>query len=436
VKVAVYGLWHLGAVTAACLAEAGIDTIAIDEDAATIERLARGAAPLFEPGLDALLAAGLASGRLQPTTRLAAAGGADVTWVTFDTPTGDDDRSDPGWVVARVERLFPHLRDAAVVLVSSQLPVGTTAAVAARCAAGRGPGVAFAYSPENLQLGRALEAFRRPPARIVGVAGEPPAPLVALFQRLGGDIAWMSVESAEMVKHALNSYLALCIAFTNEVAALCELTGADAREVEEGLRLDPRVGRSAYVRAGAAFAGGTLARDVTVLARLAAERGSGATLLPAILESNGNHQSWPVRALESRLGELAGKRIALLGLAYKPGTDTQRRSPALQLASTLSGRGAAVNLFDALLPGAAHLPPGSSLANSLEGALAGADGVVVGPVDALSYPLTAAMLTLQMRRPLLIDPDRRFESLAGEPGIEYVAFGRPRVAIATAHGAA
>ncbi|HET9317427.1 MAG TPA: nucleotide sugar dehydrogenase, partial [Vicinamibacteria bacterium] len=265
--VVVYGLWHLGCVTAACLASHR-RTVGLDLDEDVVRGLAAGRAPLMEPGLDDLIGEGLASGRLAFTTSAEEAlRDASVVWITFDTPVDERDEADVGFVRSRLEAIAPQVRPGTLVVVSSQLPVGSTRELT-RGWADRG--VRVACSPENLRLGKAIDAFRHPARVIVGLEDPGDRERIArLFAPFCERIEWMSLESAEMTKHALNAFLATSVAFINELARLCERTGADAREVERGLKSEPRIGPGAYLGPGPAFAGGTLARDLRFLAGLA-----------------------------------------------------------------------------------------------------------------------------------------------------------------------
>src|SRR5262249_7302954 len=273
---------------------------------------------------------------------------ADVVWVTVDTPVDDEDRADVESVVRGVAALFPHLRNGALVLTSSQVPVGTTRrleAMFAEAAAGRRVG--FAYSPENLRLGKAIEVFTRPDRVVAGVRSpEDRATIERLLAPFTDRIEWMSVESAEMTKHALNAFLATSVTFINEIAALCEQVGADAKEVERGLKSEARIGPRAYLSPGAAFAGGTLARDVVFLAGLGRARGAATHLLASVTRSNDVHRQWAARILEQALTNVGGKSIAIWGLTYKVGTDTLRRSSAVELCRWLIERGATVRAHD------------------------------------------------------------------------------------------
>ncbi len=427
-KICVYGLWHLGSVTAACLAKAGFDTIGLHPDAATIGRFEQGQAPLFEPGLDALIGAELASGRLRFSADPAAAAEADVVWVTFDTPVDDEDRTDDAAVIGAVEQLFPLLKDDAVALLSSQVPVGTTRSLARRFAAAYpARRVGFAYSPENLRLGKAIEVFEQPERIIIGTDGDRTrAVLEPLLGRFCSQLIWLSIESAEMTKHGLNAFLAVSVTFMNEIATLCEQVGADAAEVERGLRSEPRIGQRAYIRPGAGFAGGTLARDIMTVNRLAGEHGISLPMLGGVMASNRQHLDWPARQLTARLGALAGRRIAVLGLTYKPGTDSLRRSPGLDLCRSLAAAGAVILAHD---PRAEPLPAELDAvirAPTVEAALAGAEAAVLMTEWPEYRALAPALLIGTMASPLVLDQGRFLaERLAGQAGILYVTVGTP-----------
>jgi UDPglucose 6-dehydrogenase len=429
--VCVYGLWHLGTVTAACLASRGIATVGLAETPAAAAELNAGKAPLFEPGLDALLAQGLQGGTLSFTNDVAAAvSSADLLWVNFDTPVDDDDVADVGYVLDRVRGTFPHLKDDAVILISSQVPVGSTALLEHDFAAvAKGRKVSFAYSPENLRLGDAIRVFTEPERIVIGVRSDSgPKVIGPVLKPFCQTLLWTRVESAEMVKHALNSYLATCVTFTNEIASICESVSADMREVEAALRLDPRIGKKAYVRAGSAFGGGTLARDVQFLKSIAKDGDVRVPVLAAVLESNDHHKGWVVRHLRRQLGALAGKRVGVLGLAYKAGTDAIRRSVAIEVIEELMAEGAEVTVFD---PKVAALPePLSSavtIASSAHAVFKGSEAVVLATEWPQFRELDFAALVPSMKRAMLIDQNAfASKQLADLSGLDYIVAGKVR----------
>lgn len=430
-RVCVVGLWHLGTVTAGCLAAAGYDVVGLDSDTATIERLRDGRAPLLEPGLDTLLRDGLEAGRLRfETVPGMALRGAEVAWVTYDTPVDDQDQADTAFVVERVSRLFPFLEPGMLVLISSQVPIGTTRRLErAYAAAHPERTVTFGYSPENLRLGRAVDAFVRPDRVVVGVRNEGDrARIERLLRPFTERIAWMSVESAEMTKHALNAFLATSVAFANEVAVLCEVVGADAKEVERGLKTDARIGPRAYLSPGAAFAGGTLARDLVFLEEVARSRDLPAHLLAAVRTSNEVHKQWVHRSLQSALGDLAGQRVAVWGLTYTPDTDTLRRSLAIELCRWLAAQGAEVRAHD---PAVTRLPgdvtPVVTLLPTPVAALSGSTALVVATEWPAYRSVGPDEVVAAMRSPLVVDPNRFLAAtLGGDPRIRYAAVGSAR----------
>jgi UDPglucose 6-dehydrogenase len=420
-KVAVAGLWHLGCVTAASCAK-HFDVSALDFDAANFAALREGKPPIFEPGLAELTQDGLHSGKLKFTADAkAACGEADVVWVTYDTPVNDDDVPDAEFVLAQIRQLLPVAKTDALFLISSQMPAGTCRKLETEF-----PGRRFAYSPENLRLGGALKVFNEPERIVAGCRTEKDRALLAeLFRPFCSNVIWMSPESAEMTKHALNSFLALSVTFANEIARLCELTGADAKEVEAGLKSDARIGPRAYLGPGAAFAGGTLARDVVALTQLAASRNEPIALIPAIKQSNDRHKAWALTRLQDELGALRGVAVAVLGLTYKAGTDTLRRSQAVELCERLLAEGCEVRAFD---PAVKQLPASLALATMSpdpRSALAGADAAVICTEWPEFKTLPWAELIAAMRRPLIFDANRFVKSSLPEtPGLRYFSVGK------------
>ncbi|MEI6046641.1 MAG: nucleotide sugar dehydrogenase, partial [Chloroflexota bacterium] len=310
--IVVYGLWHLGCVTAASLAQEGFRVIGLDSNQEVIENLQAGKPPIFEPGLTELIVANQASagreavGSLSFTHNYAEAlASADLLWVAFDTPVDEEDRADVGYVEQQLEAIFPHLKAGTVILISSQLPVGSTDALRQRWHK-RDPEkhLVYAYSPENLRLGNALKSFRAEDRIVIGLDGDEGKALLGdILSRFCPRLEWMSVKSAEMTKHALNSFLAVSVAMINEIARICEQTGADAKEVERGLKSEMRIGSRAYLGPGAPFAGGTLARDLRFLVQLGANYGLETPLLSGTLASNEIHKGWVQTAVTHILSE-------------------------------------------------------------------------------------------------------------------------------------
>jgi UDPglucose 6-dehydrogenase len=235
----------------------------------------------------------------------------------------------------------------------------------------------------------------------------------------------MRTESAEMVKHALNSFLALSITFINEIARLCELTGADAKEVSLGLKSESRIGMKAYLGPGGPFAGGTLARDVVTLTKLAEKSGEKISVIPAIKQSNDLHRGWAFKKLQSRLDDLRGKKISILGLTYTTSTDTLRRSAAVELCQQLLAVGAKVSAFD---PAVKNLPSelsSVSLGNDIFAAMAGAEAAVVCTEWSQFRQADWSKIVPQMHQPVFVDANRFLEKeLKSIAGVEHLSVGR------------
>ncbi len=418
-KIVVLGLWHLGCVTAACVAKfyrvTGLD---FSED--TVQQLAVAKLPVSEPGLAELVREGLASGHLEFTRDPArACQEADLLWVCYDTPVDDDDVGDPRPVIEGIQRCLPFLAPGTFTLVSSQVPVGTC-----RKLEQLAPQHRFACAPENLRLGKAIEIFLNQDRIVLGVRnGTDAAELIPILQNFSREILVVRSESAEMIKHAINSFLALSVSFMNEIARLCEAVGADAKEVEKGLKTESRIGPRAYLAPGSPFAGGTLARDVIALANLGREKNENLVLVPAIKRSNDEHKNWAERRLEEELGSLPGKQIAVLGLTYKPDTNTLRRSLAVEICLRIARAGAVVRVFDPVVKLLPQDFPGVILTGSLVEAVNGADGVVV----CTEWPEFLSGDWDRVLRPgtVVVDPNGFLAcTLANRPGVIYRRVGQ------------
>ena len=426
-KVCIQGLWHLGSVTTACLASVGHDVIGLDADQNTIDGLKQGKAPLFEPGLDDLLKAGITNGNLHFTTEIGVAvTDVEVLWVAFDTPVDDDDVADVEFVQSQIKNVLPFLADGSVVLVSSQMPVGSIrnleAFVRDNMANKR---ISFACSPENLRLGKALDVFLKPDRIVVGVRShDTRRRLEQLLFPITDRIEWMSVESAEMTKHAINAFLATSVTFANEIAAICELVGADAKEVERGLKTETRIGPKAYLSPGGSFAGGTLARDIEFLGVASSAKQLITPLLSSVRKSNDEHKNWVRRKLLERFPALKGIKVAIWGLTYKPGTDTLRRSLAVELCDWLIEQEAIVHLHD---PAVKQLPDRwlgvvTSYTQPLD-AVNGTDALVVGTEWPEFRQAAEGLLAVANPNLVVIDANRHLQVAVLPLGLKYIAVG-------------
>jgi UDPglucose 6-dehydrogenase len=426
VKICVAGLWHLGVVTAACVATAGHRVVAFDEDETVVAGLAKGVLPVDEPGVGDLVRRHLADGTLQLTDqRDEALRGADVVWITYDTPVDADDRADVEYVLTRSRAIVAAADPRSVVLVSSQLPVGSTRMLEESGA----PGRTVAYAPENLRLGDAIAAFTQPERIVVGIRPDRNRDRIEeLLGTFSNRIEWMGVESAEVVKHGVNAFLATSIVFANELAGIAARVGADAAEVERGLKTEGRIGPRSYVRPGAAFAGGTLARDIEYLTQIGEREHVPTTLLEAVRASNDDHKQWSRRAVESLLGgenqRLDGHVVAVWGLVYKQGTDTLRRSSSVELCRALTRAGATVRAHDAAVRVVPDELSGifTLCATPLEAAEQ-ASAVVVETNWPSYRELDPDDLVESMRTPIVVDANGFLRDSLDVEGIRYLRVG-------------
>jgi UDPglucose 6-dehydrogenase len=287
--------------------------------------------------------------------------------------------------------------------------------------------ISFACSPENLRLGKALDVFLKPDRIVVGVrTNDARHKLEQLLLPITDRIEWMSVESAEMTKHAINAFLATSVTFANEIAAICELVGADAKEVERGLKTEMRIGPKAYLSPGGPFAGGTLARDIEFLGVASQAKQLITPLLSSVRPSNDEHKNWVRRKLLEQFGNLKGVTVAVWGLTYKPGTDTLRRSLAVELCDWLLEQGATVHVHDPVVRQLPERWAGRivSFDQALD-AIAVADVLVVGTEWPEFRQDAEGLLSVASPNLMVIDANRHLQSALSSSGLKYVAVGTP-----------
>ena len=419
-KICVIGLWHLGCVTACSMARRH-DVVGFDPDGRAMAGLLAGKPPVFEPGLEEEIARATREGRLRFEADIAkAVSGADVIWFTFDLPVNEKDEPQTGVLETAFSDAQKANASPQAIVVSSQVPVGTCRSLM------KEGGAPVFYIPENLRLGNALHGFFAQERVVVGTPdGAASGLMLELIEGVEGERVFLSLESAEMAKHALNSYLALMISFSGEISDICEATGADAIKVMDALKKERRISPHAPLSPGLGFGGGTLARDVQAL-RAAARKGGMPTLvLDAAIESNNNRKGYVKRRLTSALGTLEGKRISFLGLTYKPGTDTLRRSLALEIIAGLEGTGAEVRAYD---PAIRKLGGGLSfsLCQSAAEAFAGADAVIIATAWPEFLELDMERLANSMRTPVLIDARNAMAGKKMPKLMEYFGVGVSR----------
>lgn len=325
-NIGIAGIWHLGLVYSACLSDLGHNVIGFDPDQVRIENLKKNITPIFEPGLDEILSKNLENRQLQFSTNSNDLCNVDLFILAFDTPVDDNDNPNNNYVLEQFKNLVVKLNDNAVVMIISQLPVGTAKFIS-QYLQSIGKFNPIIVQPENLRLGKAVDAFMDPGRIIIGTSdGKPNSLIESAFEGIRAELIWMNTSSAEMTKHAINAFLATSITFMAEIAEICEVTGADAQEVERGLKSEGRIGPKAYLSPGLGFAGGTLARDVKTLIGLQSNIRSEASVISSLLISNRHNNSWLKRQLEISTKDFIQPRVCFWGITYTENTSTLRRS--------------------------------------------------------------------------------------------------------------
>jgi len=428
-KVAVIGIWHLGVVNAVGFAESGYDVVGIELDADKAGKLQAGTPPLFEPGLEDLMKKHLGSGKLKFSHEASAAAGAQWVVIAYDSPVNDKDEVDITPVVKAAKLVAPHLGENTPLVITSQVPLGSSEKIqndVRKVNKAWKSGVV--YTPENLRLGSAIPRFLAPDMIVLGADSDAArASAEQLYAPMNTKKVAMDLKSAEMVKHALNTFLATSITFINEIANLSDRLGADAVAVGQALRLDARIGPRALVSPGLGFSGGTLARDVTQLRKFAAELDYKPKLLDAIVSVNEGTFDEVIIKLEKRAGKLEGKKVGVLGLTYKPGTSTMRRSPAIKIINKLRKAGAKCFGYD---PQASEdeMREYAKLferVNSAEDLAAGAHALVLVTEWPEFKDLDYKTLGGKMKKKVIVDSKNFLDpSKLADAGFTYQGFGR------------
>jgi UDPglucose 6-dehydrogenase len=438
-NVTVVGTGYVGLVTGACLADAGNSVFCLDVDERKIRLLKQGKIPIFEPGLEAIVQRNEEAGRLSFSTDVAASvAHGELQILAVGTPPGEDGSADLQYVVAAARSIGRHMQGYKVVATKSTVPVGTADKVRSAIQEELQkrklkPDFSVVSNPEFLKEGAAVEDFMRPDRVVVGAEDERAIAMLrqlyAPFQRNHERIIMMSVRSAELTKYAANSMLATRISFMNEIANLAEALGADVEEVRRGIGSDPRIGYQ-FLYPGAGFGGSCFPKDVKALQRSAVEAGRPLRLLEAVEQVNEAQKHVLVSKIKRKFGEnLAGKRFALWGLAFKANTDDMREASSLTLIGGLTEAGAAVRAYD---PAAAHEAKkifgeqaNVEIVASAAAALEGADAlVVITEWQEFRSPDFAA-IKAKLKTPAIFDGRNLYDpKVLKSLGFEYFAIGR------------
>ena len=432
-RIAVIGTGYVGLVSGACFSEFGVSVVCVDKEEAKIARLQRGEMPIYEPGLESLVAANVAAGRLSFTTELKPAiAGADAVFIAVGTPSRrGDGHADLSYVFAAAEEIGGALTDYTVVVAKSTVPVGTgrqVAAILRRVC----PGGQFdvASNPEFLREGSAIEDFMRPDRVVIGADSERAQAVMRQLYRplylIETPMLFTDIETAELIKYAANAFLATKITFINEIADLCERVGGDVQDVAKGIGLDGRIGRK-FLHAGPGFGGSCFPKDCRALVRTAHEAEAPLSIIETVVQANERRK----RRMADKIiaacgGTLAGKTIAVLGLTFKPNTDDMRDAPSLEVLPRLAAAGAVIRAFDPEgMAEAQKLMPNLTYCNDAYETMVGAEALVLltewNEFRALDLVRVGQLLV----NPLVIDLRNIYQPQEmAAAGLYYISVGR------------
>lgn len=434
-RIVMIGSGYVGLVSGACFADFGHDVVCVDKDADKIDKLKAGGIPIYEPGLDALVAKNVAAGRLSFTTDLAGpVGEAEVVFIGVGTPTRrGDGHADLSYVYGAAKEIAAALKRFTVVVTKSTVPVGTGDEVE-RIIRETNPAAEFAVAsnPEFLREGAAIEDFKRPDRIVVGIEDERArGPMEQVYRPLylnKAPVLFTRRRTSELIKYAANAFLAMKITFINEVADLCEKVGADVQEVSRGIGLDNRIGGK-FLHAGPGYGGSCFPKDTLALVKTAQDYDSPLRLIETTVAVNDTRKRAMARKVIAAMGgDVHGKTIAILGLTFKPNTDDMREAPSIAIIQALQDAGATVRAYDP--EGMEAARPMLENVTYVRSAYEAADGaaavVIVTEWDAFRA-LDLPRLKALMAEPLLVDLRNiyRTENVVAE-GLRYVSVGRPQ----------
>jgi UDPglucose 6-dehydrogenase len=440
VRITMIGGGYVGLVSGACFAQFGMEVVVVEADGRKLSALQQGAIPIFEPGLDTLVAENVSAGRLSFTGDMdEALQGAEVVFIAVGTPTRrGDGHADLTYVYQAAEQVARKLSTYAVIVTKSTVPVGTGRKVAEIMRAAR-PDLEFdvASNPEFLREGSAIGDFMRPDRVVIGVESERAEAVLRTLYRplflIETPIVVTSIETAELIKYAANSFLAMKVTFINEVADLCERVGADVHDVARGMGLDGRIGRK-FLHPGPGFGGSCFPKDTLAMARIGQDAGAPQRLVETVVTVNDARKSTMARRVAAACGgSVRGKTIAIWGLTFKPETDDMRDAPSIPVVSRLVEEGAESHAFDPEGMEAAkpQLPSSVIYEPDAIAAATGADVLVVLTEWNVFRAVSPARLKSLMRGRVIVDLRNIFDPVAMRAeGFDYSSIGRARQPVA------
>jgi UDPglucose 6-dehydrogenase len=431
-RIAMVGTGYVGLVSAACLSEFGHHVTCVDSDSGKISDLNSGRLPIFEPGLEELVAANVKAQRLSFTSQLGgAAAGADAIFIAVGTPSRrGDGHADLSFVFSAARDIAESLDRQTVIITKSTVPIGTSREVEKIVRRARPDlSIEIASNPEFLREGSAIEDFLRPDRVIVGCDTDHAREMLKEIYRPlylnETPILFTSRESAELIKYAANAFLATKITFINEMADLCDKLGGDVQDVARGIGLDGRIG-SKFLHAGPGFGGSCFPKDTVALLRTSQEAGAPTRIVETVVAVNNARKREMARRVVEAFGGVAGKTVAVLGLTFKPNTDDMREAPSLTIIPALESEGARIRAYDPEGAREASRYLNIVLCTDAYEAISGADGVVILTEWNEFRALDIARMKSLLKRPLMVDLRNIYRpQQMAEAGFEYFSVGRP-----------
>jgi UDPglucose 6-dehydrogenase len=431
-KIAVLGTGYVGLSTGVCLSEIGHHVICIDINEQKITNLRKGISPIYEPGIEGLLVSNMAAGRLQFTTSIQEGlNNAEIIIIAVGTPQGDDGAADLSYLEQAAKDISKYVATSTIIVIKSTVPVGTNEYIKKIIEAECGFSVQMVSNPEFLRQGSAIHDTMNPDRIIIGSDHKTAAEKIrVMYLPLNAPIIITDIRSAEMIKYASNAFLATKISYINEISNLCEVVGANVEDVAYGLGKDKRIGE-AFLQAGIGYGGSCFPKDVKALLHTSSQYQVNFSMLKETIAINDKQQRLLVKKAVKRFGDLTGKKIAMLGLSFKPDTDDMREAPSIKIAHSLTNMGAEVVAYDPVAINNAKVVLGDivTYASSVDEAISQADALMIVTEWKEFLQLDFASVVKKMNHPIIFDGRNCLEEeqLSACESVEYYSIGRPAI---------
>ena len=424
-KIFVVGMSHCGSVFATCLSELNHQIVGFDEKKNVINKIKKYTPPLYEPGLKELIKKNIKKKRLSFTSSLNNINSSNIIWFALDTPVMDNDTANTEQVFYIIRKILKKINSGKNIIISSQLPVGSIKELEIFSKKKLKKSFNFFYCPENLRVGNAIKSFFESGRLVVGFRKKKTKKNVEkLFRTINKNIIWMKIESAEITKHAINSFLANSVSFINEISTICEKTQANAREVEIGLKTEPRIGKKAFLSPGLPFSGGTLGRDVNYLNHIAKKFNIKSPLISSIKNSNESHKNWIYKILQNLILTNKLKKVTIWGYSYTSNTSTLQSSLGIEISTWLNKRKVKIFGYDNKIK---KFPNFIKLLSNPISKIRDCDALIILNNSEEFKKITASRIKRLNKKLFIIDPNYVCNNLEKTYNKKYVSVGKPNM---------